>query len=389
MKIRFITPWYGEFAGGAEFAARKLSENLLKEGVDVGVLTTCCRAPYDDWWTDFFTPGNYKVNGVPVSRFQLNKESAELYHQANHKIINGFPISKEDELNFMRGSINSHSLISFIKMDRQSIYVFIPYLYGLTFWGINAIPESSIMIPCLHDEPVAKWGVVKETFLKAKKIIFLSEEERELAKRLYDIDSNSTPVAGVGIDADISCNASRFRDKYKIQGRFLVYVGRKDRGKNIHILIDYFKHYRGLFDKDLKMVFIGGGDNSLILNDNNKLIDLGYISEQDKYDAIAASIALCNMSENESFSFVIMESWLTCRPVIVSSKSSVTRKHCMKSNGGFFVSNAEEFCMRVKQLSDHENLAGKMGEAGRKYVLENYAWDIITSKYIDIFEKIK
>lgn len=389
MRIRFVTPWYGEFAGGAEFAARNLAENLLKKGVDVGVLTTCCKTPFEDWWTDFYTPGNYNVNGVYVRRFPVNKDDPHLYHQINYKISNGIPISNEEGLSFMRGCINSHALISFIKLNKECLYVFIPYLYGPTFWGVNAVPDRSIIMPCLHNEAEAKWGIIKEIFLKARKIIFLSEEERELAGQLYSPTMLSMPVLGIGIDTGVFCDAKRFREKYRIKDKFLIYVGRKVNGKNIPILIDYFKQYIELYDKNMKIVFVGEGDASLIPKDNPNFVDLSYIPEQDKFDAIAASAALCNLSDNESFSFVIMESWLTGRPVIVSSKGAVTKSHCVKSNGGFCVSNADEFCMNVKQLLEREELASKLGGNGRRYVLNNYSWNKIIDGYINLFESIK
>lgn len=387
MKIRFVTPWYGEFAGGAEFAARRLAENLLRVGVDVSVLTTCCRTPFDDWWSDYYAAGSYEINGVPVLRFPVNKVASDLYHQTNYKIINGLPISRADELNFMRGSINSHALIAHIKSNRDCIYVYMPYLYGPTFWGINALPEKAAMIPCLHDEAAAKWSIMKEAFSKAKALIFLSDEERALARKIYDLDVANMPAIGVGVDTDIDPCAARFRDKYNIRGQFILYAGRKDRGKNIIPMVEYFRRYIDLYGMGIRLVFIGGGDASLVPHNDPNFIDFSYVSQQDKYDAMAASLALCNLSENESFSFVIMESWLTGRPVIVSSKGWVTRGHCERSGGGISVSDEEDFCKGLKQLVDNENHALKMGEKGKKYVFENYTWDKILPKYLDIFEK--
>lgn len=388
MKIRIVTPWYGEFAGGAEFAARRLAENLLKADVDAGVLTTCCRTPFDDWWSDYYAPGRYEANRVPVIRFPVNKELSDLHHQTNYKIINGLPILREDELNFIRGSINSHALISHIKSNRDCIYVFIPYLYGPTFWGINAVSEKAVMIPCLHDEAVAKWGIMKEAFSKAKALIFLSEEERSLAQKLYDLDVANMPAIGIGVDTDIYPCAARFRDKYNIRGQFILYAGRKDRGKNIIPLMEYFRRYIELYGMGIRLVFIGGGDASLVPRNDPHFIDLSYVSQQDKHDAMAASLAVCNLSENESFSFVIMESWLTGRPVIVSSKGWVTKGHCERSGGGIPVGSMDEFCNSLKQLVDNEDIAIKMGQNGRRYVFENYTWDKILPKYLDIFEKL-
>ena len=388
-KIRIVTPWYGEFAGGAERAARSLAEHLLDAGMDVGVFTTCCRSPFDDWWEDQHRPGPFEINGVPVHRFSVNKEMKDLYHRMNEKVLKGLNLSKDEQYKYMRGSINSHELISSIKLNREYYYVFIPYLYGPTFWGVHAAGDRSIIIPCLHDEPVAKWEIIRDMFVKAKQVIFLTEEEKLLAKELYGPTIDSMPVVGIGVESKVNFDASRFRAKYKIEDPFLIYVGRKDRGKNLNLLIDYFIRYKSLYGNTMKMVFIGGGDSSLIPSNNSNLIDLSFVTEQDKLDAISASVALCNLSENESFSLVIMESWITGTPVIVSSRNKITRSHCEKSNGGLIVSNEDEFCEAVNRLKTESYFSKIMGVFGRDYVKNNYSWNEITKKYLKIFKELK
>ncbi len=387
-KVIIVTPWYGEFAGGAELAARKLVENLVSIGLDVGVFTTCCKSPFDNWWTDYYRPGSYEKNGIQVLRFSVNYELSEFYFKINEKLMNGLPVYRDEQLKYMRGVINSHDMISYIKTKKQYTYVFIPYLYGTTFWGINALRHEAVIIPCLHDEAIAKWDIIKEMLLKAKKIIFLSEPEKELAKKICDTNFNKMPVLGIGIDTDIYSDGSRFRKKYGINEPFLIYVGRKDKGKNVLQLVEYFKNYIALYDKTMKMVFIGDGDVDLIPSNDSRFIDLHYIPEQDKFDAIAASVALCNLSDMESFSFVIMESWLTGTPVVVSSRNNVTRNHCMKSGGGVIVTDDNEFCQAIKQLSENAVLSKKMGKYGKEYVLREFSWESILPKYVGVFGEI-
>ncbi len=388
-RIRIVTPWYGEFAGGAESAARGLAEHLLDSGLDVQVFTTCSRSPFDDWWSDHYCPKYYEINGVPVRRFSVNKEMKDQYHRLNTLMLDGLDLSIEEQFSFMRGNINSHELISHIKWNRQFYYVFLPYLYGTTFWGVNAATDRSIIIPCLHDEPIAKWEIVKDMFTKANKLIFLTQEEKLLAQELYGSRIDMMPVAGIGVESKLNFDASIFRAKFKIEDPFLIYVGRKDKGKNIVLLIDYFIRYISIYSNKMKMVFIGGGDSSLIPSNNSNFIDLSFVTEQDKLDAIAASVALCNLSDNESFSLAIMESWITWTPVIVSARNRVTTSHCEKSNGGCIVSNENEFCESVNKLKTASYLTKTMGAYGREYVKENYSWNKIINKYLQIFKELK
>ena len=88
-KIIIVTPWFGEFAGGAEVLAKGLAVEFNKRGIETLVFTTCCQSPYSDWWTDYYEEGEYEVYGVKTFRFSLNdtKESYEdaLGHWINHK----------------------------------------------------------------------------------------------------------------------------------------------------------------------------------------------------------------------------------------------------------------------------------------------------------------
>ena len=385
--VTFVTPWYGAFAGGAEVAARRLALNLSMRGMDVSVYTTCCPTPFDDWWTDGLAPGRYDTDGLKVRRFPVNTEGSETFHRLNAKLVNGRGLSGAEELDYMRSTIGSHELISRIKADRSSTYVFIPYLYGTTFWGVNAVAERSVVIPCLHDEAVAWWGSTRDMMLKAKMLVFLSEEERALAERLYKKDLSHMPVLGVGVNTDVRADGQRFRVKYGIKGPFIVYMGRKDRGKNLLVLIDYVKSHTESFGADLKLVLIGGGDDSLVPSGDPRFVDLGFVPEEDKYDALAASTALCNLSVNESFSFVVMESWLAGAPVIVSSGSSVTRGHVERSGGGFSVGNSGEFSRCVEELTRKPALGRRLAQMGRRYVVENYSWDRVAPAYMEAFRK--
>ena len=60
----------------------------------------------------------------------------------------------------------------------------------------------------------------------------------------------------------------------------------------------------------------------------------------------------------------------------------------MDSQGGFYFNNYFEFEGQVDYYLEHPDVAAAMGENGRKYVLENFDWDIVTRKYIEFFEEL-
>lgn len=100
-------------------------------------------------------------------------------------------------------------------------------------------------------------------------------------------------VSGLGMDTGIISDAKRLRTKYKIQDLFIIYAGRKGVGKNIYTLIQYYIEYRKRNENKLKLVLIGGGTVDIPSGYRDDIIDLGFVDPQDKYDAYAASMCLC------------------------------------------------------------------------------------------------
>jgi glycosyltransferase involved in cell wall biosynthesis len=119
------------------------------------------------------------------------------------------------------------------------------------------------------------------------------------------------------------------------------------------------------------------------------VVDLGFVSRQDKADAYAAATALVQPSLNESFSLVLMESWLQETPVLVHGACAVTREHARLANGGLYYTNFAEFAATADYLLEHMDVARKMGQNGRRYVLENYRWSHIIAQYEKIIAQMK
>jgi len=388
MKIALITPWYGEFAGGAEVLARKIVENLLNDGESVEVLTTCSRSPFNDWWDDYYSPGKYNLNNVVVHRFPVNKNTQEWYHAINHQIIAGGVVSRSGEMEYLKGSIGSDALVKFVRNNQSEyVYLLIPYLYGLIYWSYLAAPDRCILIPCLHDEPQAYFSTTGE-MMRSCALAFNAPEEMELANRIHSINQDNMAVCGCGVDLPRSFHPEKFREKFNIHTPYLLYAGRKDVGKNLIELINFFNCYKQEILDDLHFVFIGGGDATLI-PDNDYFIDLGFVSDEDKFNAYAGAFATCLLSKNESFSFVIMESWGASTPVIVSEDCQVTRGHCMRCNGGLPIQNAAEFCESIRYLKEHPEIRGDLGSNGREYVLREFNWSKVVQKYMNLINKFE
>ena len=395
-KIGFVIPWYSDtIPGGAEMELREVTAHLHSAGVPLEILTTCVKEFSSDWSVNFYKEGDDKTaNGITVRRFKAKKRDTAAFDSVNLKFISGRAVTPEEEEIFLREMVNSTDLYDYMAehKDEYGLFVFIPYMFGTTYYGAAVCPEKSVLIPCFHDEPYAYMNKFRELFPKTAGMVFNAAPEAELAERLYGFSKSGTKTItmGIGMDTSIEGNPQEFREKYGISEPFILYAGRKDEGKNVHTLVKYYSEYIKRRDTELKLVLIGGGDIALPreLTENGRITDLGFVDIQDKYNAQAAAEFLCQPSKNESFSLVIMESWLCGRPVLVHEGCEVTKRFASDSNGGLYFSDYFEFEGCTDYFLSHCEKSAIMGQNGKEYVKSNFDWDVIVEKYIRFFKEI-
>lgn len=392
-KIGFVIPWYAKnITGGAESELKGIVEHMVEYDIPLEVLTTCVEKFNSDWGKNYWREGIEVINGVTVRRFKVRKRDAKAFDEVNIKLMNNALVSPKEQKVFMEEFVNSPDLYQFIlnHKDEYSQFVYIPYMFSTNYYGILQCPEKSVVIPCFHEEAYIHLDIYKSAFEKAAGFIYLSKPEYELANKTFDLSHAKQEVIGAGVDTEFVYNAQNFREKYNLYDPFILYAGRKDVGKNIYLLLQFYAKYLELHsDSPLKLVLIGGGEVNIPQHLEGKVIDLGYVDPQVKHDACAAAALLCQPSVHESFSIVIMESWLSERPVLVHEDCAVTKSFCQETNGGLWFKDYYEFEAEVNYLLAHEDIAQQMGKNGRRYVLDHFSWDIIIHRLKAFFEQIE
>mgnify|MGYP001138647466 CR=1 FL=1 len=391
-KIGFVIPWFGmNIPGGAEAALRGLTKHLAESGMELEILSTCVKEFLADWNDNYHKPGLTVEGGITIRRFPVRKRDAEAFHKVNIKLMrNQMPLTEAEEKIFAEEMINSPDLYDYIGEHKEEygLFVFTPYMFGTTYYGIQRCLEKAVLIPCFHNESYVYMEIFKKIFPKVAGMIFYAQPEAELAKRVYDLSKVNMAVLGGGVYTDITYDSGRFRKKYHIDEPFILYAGRKDVGKNIYTLIHNFAEYKARNHNDLKLVLIGGGTVTLPEAIEKEVYDLGFVDLQDKFDAYAAAHLLCQPSKNESFSLVIMESWLCGRPALVHEECAVTSHFARQSGAGLYFGNYFEFEGAVNYLLKNDGTAAEMGKLGREFVMSHFAWDVIVEKYTAYFEAL-
>jgi glycosyltransferase involved in cell wall biosynthesis len=388
--LAFVVPWHGrDIPGGAEAECRATARALRARGVPVEILTTCAR-DHASPWTDHHPDGVTEEDGFVVRRFKVRPRDPERYGRLQWRLTLGGTLTSFEEEDFVRESVNSNDLYAYLGGERDRYwYAFIPYCFGTTWEGALVAPERSLMIPCLHDEPFAHLKWTRRVLRAARAVCFHVPAERALAETLAGADAERFHLVGEGVDPPPPGDGERFRRTHRVLDPFILYAGRKAAEKNTPLLVEYFARYRLTHPQSrLKLVLIGAGGVRIPPRLSADILDLGFVSAQDKADAYAATLALCQPSLLESFSLVMMEAWLAGAPALVHGLCAVTRDHCLASNGGLCFDDYFEFVEALELLARDAALRRRMGEAGRAYVLARYTWDQVTDSYLAVLRRI-
>jgi glycosyltransferase involved in cell wall biosynthesis len=349
----------------------------------------------------------------------FNRYSAWLYNN---------PHSRNDELEWLKQQGPwSPSLIEYLRRHQQNydVLLFFTYLYATTVLGLEINPGKSILVSTAHDEPAIRLGIYQDVFAKPGALCYLTDSERTFVQAQFPERPLLEEVIGVGVDlppqppappmpaddeSDIGptegaggieasdgeavaespshllSRGAVFRRRHRLHGPVLLYGGRIDPGKGCEELIDYFTS----FVRD-------GGEATLALM-GAKLMPLppepfirfaGLLSDSERLQALEAATVVACPSPYESLSLLALEALSAGTPILANARSAVLVEHCVKSNGGLYYADRDEFVACLSLLVQDERLRRALGRNGREYVRRNYRWDVVLEKYERLFAKVR
>jgi glycosyltransferase involved in cell wall biosynthesis len=116
---------------------------------------------------------------------------------------------------------------------------------------------------------------------------------------------------------------------------------------------------------------------------------LGTITDEEKWDVLAAASALVHPSRHESFALILLESWCVATPSLVNAYSEVMAGHSRRSGGGLWYRSYADFEACMDRLLTDPDLATGLGRQGKRYVETNYAWDGVIDRYLSFLERVR
>jgi glycosyltransferase involved in cell wall biosynthesis len=222
---------------------------------------------------------------------------------------------------------------------------------------------------------------------------------------LMGVSSDRIKVIPFGIDTTRFYHSEHtgefYNDKFDIPGEDLVvlYIGRLSKYKGLFELVYAAKRIledEDIKDRNIKFVLVGDGPlknkikallRHLKIDDNFRIIGGIDYSEIPKIHNIADIFVLPSIVSSrwqEQFGMVLIESMACAKPVVSTLSGSIPE---VVGEAGLLVQPSDHFSLyqALKKLILDESLRIKLGELGRKRVMENFDSKLVAEKIKGVY----
>jgi glycosyltransferase involved in cell wall biosynthesis len=359
LRVAAVIPRYGSGArDDAEDVVVRVLTALAAQGARIDVLATAARSAHAS------------PSGVNVVRF---------------------PEDPRNEEAFVTNGIDSSRLIAYLKdsYDRYDAFLFVTYAHGVVARGVVAVAGKAVLLPCVRDEPAASLPPVEAAMHAARVLIFTSEAERELARRLYGpgIEEKSSVIER-WIDIPPVPAARRVAGFEPARERYVLYVGKRERAEGLDLLGEAFLAFRRTHPmSELKLCVAGPGKVSLG-NQKRGLLDFGDVRKAAKRALLENALAVLAPGCGENAAVAIAEAWAHRKPVGVASRCRAASELVADAGAGWTAGSKADWVRlfeTVDELSP-EQLA-RLGSVGFDVYRERTSPERLVARYREIFER--
>jgi len=247
--------------------------------------------------------------------------------------------------------------------------------------GLQPHPNLSIL-RIIHDKIMLKFDW--NTF---DRITAISEAEK---RRLIELgfDKNKIDVVYNG-----GGNSNKILTRVQTNKKFILYIGRLSRPKNVDLLIDAF----ALTDIEGTELIIAGPDfgalsylKEKVKNNNleSKVFFKGRISEDEKFHLLSKASVFVHPSLTDVFAITLIEAaqaGVPCVAFNVGANSEIINDGIT----GMLVKEetSESLAKIIKEILTNEKLAKKISENGKDIIPAKFSWENTVESLEKIFQK--
>ena len=244
-------------------------------------------------------------------------------------------------------------------------------------------------------------------FRNADKIILITNQTKELIKKIHHLDDDKLEVIHVGIDINslkVKKSKSKLREEFNIpEFDFMILsVGRHIQRKNFQLVLRALDKINKLnFYYKIKYYLIGEGEQTRILkqltkdlNLENQVIFLGRcdIDIRNKYYKMSDLFIMPSITKKddiEGFGIVFLEANYFKVPVIGTATGGMSEAIVDGITGYLIKQNdINDLVDKITHLYTYEFIRSEMGEDGYDRVIRDFKWENIIKNYISLIRKL-
>lgn len=377
MKVLHVIPSVSERSGGPATAIVPMCHALMRQGVEVTLLTTTAGLASNE------VAAEHK--GVPTVFFPPRLSESYKYSR---------PLST-----WLRSNVSSFSVAHIHAVFNHSSWAAAQSCYQADLPYIVR-PLGTLDPWSLSQKSWRKslfWRLAGKKMLGRAAAVHYTSEPEKLSTEAH-LGLNHGRVVALGIED--RCENSRedlarffpqlTRDPY------VLVLSRLHPKKNLDVLLDAFVSLsqREEFSR-WRLVLAGDGPPDYVSklrsqvaasSDPEKIFFSGWLEDERKHAILAGASLLALPSRQENFGLCVMEAFSHSVPVLVGPNVNLAPA-IAASNSGWIASIDKDSIVEklAEALSDKEEL-GKRGRAG-KQLSQNYSWEKIARQLLDLYRE--
>ena len=378
MKLAFVVQRYGaDIAGGSEAHCRELAERLASRH-DVTVLTTCARDYVT--WENTYPSGATTERGVRLMRFRVAQpRSLARFADLSDEVFDGHASLEQQEAWFRANGPDAPALLDHLRAHGRGydLVLFWAFRYAPSFFGVPLVEDRAVLLPTAEDDPAIHLPILEEFLQRPAGYLFLTPEEERLVSTRAGRPLRPAATIGIGLEPAPAPPSRAVLDALKIPEDYVLYLGRVDRNKGCHTLLEYFEAYAA---EHASPSLVLAGPAKMQIPAHPRIRALGYVSDEVRTALLTHGRALIVPSPFESLSIVLLEAWNHAVPALVNARCRVLAGQVTRANGGLYYRSAAEFSEALTYLLEHARERSVLGRQGLAYVEREYRWPIVLAR---------
>jgi glycosyltransferase involved in cell wall biosynthesis len=407
MRILHVVHGYPPSSGGSQWLVKNLSERLVSRYADqVTVFTTVAHHMEHFWRSGGPTmpAGTEEVNGVTVRRFAVFNRLNVLrmliagvayrlrlpYNDWLRTIYNGPLI-----FGLSRAVASSGADVVF-----ATAFPLLHMYYALA--GARRAGIPLVFLGAIHTADA--WGYDRKMMFRA-----IQQADAYIAHTTFERDyliargirGESISVIGAGVDAHAlaAADGAAVRKRYGWENVPVVaLVAKQMARKRFDVLLEAMRRVWAV-RPDVRLLLAGAQTpysrqieemvDALPLEQRAHTTLVSDFSEEEKPNLLAACDIFALPSGQESFGIAFIEAWACGKP-IVGARIGAIPSVIDEGRDGLLVAyqDADDLARAILELLADPSRRVRMGEAGRRKVLENYTWEIVTDQLRAVYTQV-